>query len=194
MEALAERASFPTGAWGKVRSPSRPVAGSVSRASLALMHIITGDNYEAAIDAIRDILLMYETLTSDYGGFGHAADVYVRFDPLMFVDAETDETAFHVDMDLLRPGSAIAILCAFYDLWCEEQGLDAHPRTKRFQEALEAGRLRQFPDIETVLKAAIERDFMPLEDSWFDDEVAPIYRKYVLGHFAYLASRDRSAR
>jgi hypothetical protein len=175
------------------RAMSPPIADIVPGATLLAMHIITGDNYEAATDAVRDILLMYEEMASDYEGFGHAADVYVRFDPLMFVDAEIDGKAYYIDLDLLRSGSAVAILCAFYDLWCEEQGLANHPRTKRYQAALEAGRLRRFPDIESVIRAAIERDVMILEDCWFDEAVVPIYRKYVLALFARLAAVDRTA-
>lgn len=159
-----------------------------------MVHIITSDNYEAATDAVRDILLMYQEMASNYQGFGHAADIYVRFDPLMFVDARSDEQAYYTDLNLLRSGSAVAMLCAFYDVWCEEQGLDDHPRTKRYQDALEAGRFKLFPDIEAVIQTAIERDVMPLEDCWFEEAVVPIYRKYVLGLFARLATLDRSAR
>lgn len=157
------------------------------------MHLITNDNHEEALDAVRDVLLMYEEMASDYEGFGHAVDIYVRFDPLKFIDSETDGKAYYVDMDVLRSGSAVAILCAFYDLWCEEQSLSNHPLTTRYQDALEAGRLRQFSDIEEVIRAAIARNAMPLEDSWFDEAVAPIYRKYVIGLFARLAACDRSA-
>lgn len=170
----------------------RPIAEITKPTTLPAMHLITSDNYEEALDAVRDVLLMYEEMASDYEGFGHASDVYVRFDPLKFIDAETDEKAYYVNVDLLQSGSAVAILCAFYDLWCEEQGLSNHPLTKHYQDALESGRLRQFPDIEEVIRAAIARDVMPLEDGWFDEAVLPIYRKYVLGLFARLASSDRA--
>ena len=156
------------------------------------MHLITSGNYQEAQDAVRDILLMYADMASGYAGFGHASDVYVRFDPLKFIDAESDEKAYYVDVELLRSGSAVAILCAFYDLWCEEQPLAEHPRTKRYQDALEIGRLRQFPDIEAVIRAGIARNVMPLEDDWFDEAVRPIYRKHVLGQFGRLALADRS--
>jgi len=157
------------------------------------MHIIGIQNYQKAEDAVRDILMMYVDLADATAGFGHNADVYVRFDPLKFVDAEADDGgSSYVDLELLRSGSAIAILCAFYDAWIEEQKLEGHPLTKRFQDAIEAGRLNRFPDIEGVILEAIRRNCAPIEDQWMDDAVRPIYRKYVIGYFARLARQDRS--
>lgn len=46
---------------------------------------ITSQNYGEAEDAIRDILMMYVDMATSYGGFGHATDVYIRFEPLRFV-------------------------------------------------------------------------------------------------------------
>ncbi|HEV2079043.1 MAG TPA: hypothetical protein VGR19_03975, partial [Allosphingosinicella sp.] len=83
-------------------------------------------------------------------------------------------------------------MCAFYNLWTEEQELGGHPLTKRFQAAVDEGRLSRFPDIEGVIAEAIRRNCAPIEDLWIEDAVAPIYRKYVLGFFARLAQQDRS--
>ncbi len=139
--------------------------------------------------------MTYVDLAHATAGFGHNADVYVRFDPLKFVDAEADDPGTHyVDLELLRSGSAVAILCAFYNIWTEEQELDGHPLTMRFQAAVDEGRLSRFPDIEGVIVEAIRRNGAPIEDLWIEDAVAPIYRKYVLSLFARLAERDRSTR
>lgn len=126
------------------------------------------------------------------GGFGHASDCYVRFDRLKYVDAKDDGNAFYVDLDLLRAGSAIAILCFFYDLWCEEQRLSG-PHTKQYEEAIMLDRLKAFSDIEDVLKEAVRREFVALEDDWLETAVAPIYRKYVQAYFKALGNRDRSS-
>ena len=154
------------------------------------MHVITSENYGEALDAVRDILVTYVAMVDDYCGFGHASDFGVRFDPLRFLDAETDAKAYYVDLDLLRAGAAIAILCTFYDLWCEEQHLRGHPRSERYEAALNGGRLQRFPDIEAVVREAIKRNSMPLDDPWFEDAVKPIYRKYVLGYFQRLIASD----
>jgi hypothetical protein len=69
------------------------------------MHLITSDNYEEALDAVRDILIMYAEMAYAYEAFGHASGVYARFDALKFIDAETDGKAYYVDMDLLRTTS-----------------------------------------------------------------------------------------
>jgi hypothetical protein len=157
------------------------------------MHVIGKHNSEEAGDAIRDILMMYVDLAEATAGFGHNADVYVRFDPIKFVDAEVEEDGYyHVDLELLRSGSAIAILCALYNAWTEEQKLEGHPLTKRFKAAVDAGRFCRFPDIEGVILEAIRRDCAPIEDQWLDDAVRPIYQKYVIGYFARLARQDRS--
>lgn len=113
------------------------------------MHIIDASNYHDAEDALRDILMTYVDLADHTGGFGHNADVYVRFNPLKFVDAQLDDDSYYyVDLELLQAGSAIAILCAFYNLWNEEQELNGHPLTRHFQTAVDEGRLSRFPDIE----------------------------------------------
>jgi hypothetical protein len=156
------------------------------------MHVIGDDNYPEAAEAIRDILMLYADLAGSTAGFGHAADVHVRFDPLKFVDAEAASGARHyVDLDLLREGSAIAILCVFYDLWCEDQPLSGHAASLRYEAALAEGRLHRFGDIEAVLRAAIERSPVAPDDPWFDAALAPIYRTYVRGYFARLAAADR---
>lgn len=155
------------------------------------MHVITKDNYKEASEAIRDILMMYVDMAEATSGFGHSCDVYVRFDRLKFLDAIDDSEAVYVDLDLLRAGSAIAVLCFFYDLWCEEHRLSGS-HTVRYEQAIKDGRLRSFPDIEAVVRDAIGRNYIPLDDNWFDEAVAPIYRKYVLGYFQSLAKQDRA--
>lgn len=158
------------------------------------MHIINRENYVEANDAVRDILMMYVDMASSYAGFGHASDTYIRFDPLRFVDAIVADDGYHyVDLDLLRSGSAIAVLCAFYDLWCEEQPVADHLRTSVYQAAIEAGRFARFPDVEAVIREAIARNVMALDDPWFDEAVTPIYRKYVIALFGELSRSDRSS-
>lgn len=160
--------------------------------TLACMHVIGGENYLEAAEAIRDILMLYVDLTDTTAGFGHNADVHIRFDPIKFVDAEVKTDGYYyVDLDLLRAGSAIAIVCVFYDLWSEEQPLSGNSMSARYEIALSNGRLARFPDIETVLREAIARNQMPLDDPWFERALIPIYRKYVLEFFARLASTDR---
>ena len=156
------------------------------------MHLITSKNYLEAAEAIRDILMMYVGMADDYGGFGHASDVCIRFDPLRFIDAETDDKAYYVDLNLLRSGSAVAILCAYYDLWAEEDRVYGHLGNERYQAALDGGRFSAFPDIEAVIREALSRGEMAADDPWFDEAATPIYRKYVRGFFRRLASADRS--
>jgi len=158
------------------------------------MHFIDEENYREAEDAIRDILMFYVELAAGSAGFGHNADVYIRFNPMKFIDVENADVNHHyVDIDLLRTGSAVALVCAFYNMWLEDQDLQDSPFSKSCQAAIDAGRFRAFPDIEEVLVGALGRNFIPIDDPWFDAAVAPIYRKYVLGFFGRLASLDRAA-
>jgi len=155
------------------------------------MHVITKENYKDASEAIRDVLMMYVDMAEATSGFGHSCDVYVRFDRLKFLDAQDDGEAVYVDLDLLRAGSAIAVLGFLYDLWSEEHRLSGS-HTARYEQAIRDGRLSSFPDIEVVVREAISRDYILLADNWFDEAVAPIYRKYVLGYFQSLAQQDRA--
>jgi hypothetical protein len=159
------------------------------------MHVVSSQNYPEALDAVRDILMLYVDLADNTRGFGHAADTYIRFDRLKFVDAQVEQDGYYyVDLDLLRAGSAIAIVCVFYDLWSEEQSLSGNLRSERYEVAVTGGRLSHFPDIEAVLRDAIARKYMFLDDPWFEQVLTPIYRKYVLGFFARLAQADRPER
>jgi hypothetical protein len=152
------------------------------------MHVVTAENYEEAQDAIRDILMMYVDMAESYQGFGHAVDVFIRFNPLKFVDCEQDggDYAGLVDLDLLRTGSAIAILSGLYDLWSEVDAIE----DEAVGRAIEAGKLKFVPDVEAVASKALRCGPMKPEDAWFDDAVAPIYRCHVLGYFSRLASLD----
>jgi hypothetical protein len=152
---------------------------------MSKVHIITRDNYGEAVDAIRDILLLYVEMAESYHGFGHAADVNVRFDPLKFVDAQLemyDGYAPLIDINFLRAGSAMVILSALYDDWCEFEAV-----SDRFREAVLNGRLGFTPDIESVAKEAFGRKEIALEDPWFDEAVRPIYERYVTAYFEQLA-------
>ena len=162
---------------------------------LGAMHTVTAENYQEALEATRDILMMFVDMAEGSSGFSHAVDVAIRFDPLKFVDAELADDVVWVDIDLLRSGSAVAILAYFYDMWCEFEAVDVpHPvvNDNRYKEAVESGRLHYSPDIESVAREALKRNEMTLEDPWFDEVVQPIYRKHVLGYFRRLSEMDRS--
>lgn len=153
-------------------------------------HTITSENYSEALDAIRDILLLYVDMAESYSGFGHATNINVRFDPLKYVDAELITPAGYaplVDMNLLRTGSAVAILCSLYDEWCEFEAVVGGG----FKEAIQLGRLRFIPDIERAAKEALQRADMRLEDPWFDEAVEPIYQRHVVGYFEALSKMHR---
>jgi len=170
----------------------RPVADIYGVAYHVLMHVVGSQNYPEALDAIRDILMLYVDLADSTQGFGHNADTYVRFDRLKFVDAQVESDGYHyVDLELLRAGSAIAIVCVFYDLWCEDQPLSGHPASERYEVAIAGGRLSHFPDIEAVLRDALNRKYLAIDDPWFEHALNPIYRKYVCGFFERLAQGDR---
>jgi hypothetical protein len=151
------------------------------------MHTITHDNYAEANEAIRDILMMYVDMTA-YNGFGHGNTVHIRFDRLKFIDAVSDDKAYYVDMDLLNAGSAVAFISDLYDRHVEGEIVVA---TDEEAVALETRRLSAFPDIEAVAKEALRRRNILLDDSWFDDALQPIYRKYVLAFFKQLSECDR---
>lgn len=155
------------------------------------MHTVTLENHEEAQEATRDILKMFVDMAESYSGFGHLVDIALRFDPLKFVDAEVAPEVAWVDIDLLRSGSAVAVLASLYDLWCEFEAVDVPHRGSRQKQAIEAGRLHHFPDIEAVAREALRRNRMPLEDPWFEEVVQPIYRKHVLGYFRRLSELDR---
>lgn len=156
---------------------------------LSLMHVITCDNSDEAEDAVRDILRMYVEMAQNGRGFFHNSDVFIRFDPLKFIDAVPDDRPYHYcDLDLLRAGCAIAILCDLYNDWDMGESAAGSP----YRAAVEGGKLAAFPDIESVARQGLLLDSGPELDRWLEPALAPIYRKYVLGYFSRLAVSDRS--
>ena len=49
------------------------------------------------------------------------------------------------------------------------------------------------PDIEGVIRAALQRRAMPLDDPWCDEALRPIHRRHVVGYLRRLAGRDEAA-
>jgi hypothetical protein len=155
-------------------------------------HLINRENQKDAIDAVREILLLYVDMAESYSGFGHASDANVTFDPLKYVDAELENPPGYsplVDMDFLRNGSAILILCSLYDEWCEQAAVYA----PRYKQAIEGGRLHLTPDVEAVAREALRRGQIRLVDPWFDEAVGPIYHRYVVEYFERLSRMHRRA-
>lgn len=155
------------------------------------MHLITRDNYSEADDAVRDILMMYVELARDQF-FIHNVDVHIRFDPLKFVDAKPDTTSvYYVNLDLLRTGSALAIVALFHTYWSEEQGVYAGSRTGEFKRAILGGRLSNFPDIEGVLLEFLKGEHADLLDPWFDEVTIALVKAHVNPFFEGLAPEKK---
>ena len=90
-------------------------------------------------------------------------------------------------MELLRTGSAIALLCILVTNWEEmdEPGplyLQPHHR-----EAVEQGRLRHTPDVEALIHSVLERDEVDPNEPWLREGLEAILRTHVRGFFRQLA-------
>jgi len=154
------------------------------------MHVINEDNHLEANQALRDILFLYTDLAESYDGFGHGIDTG-SFDPYRFLDADTDGYVSPDQLGLLRQGSAVALLCGFYDFWNEAERVNvAHPWVDRLRTALEQGRFRYCPDIGDIIHEAFERDLRD-DDPWLHEAVSPIYDKYIREYFSRLGAGRR---
>lgn len=150
------------------------------------MHIITLENCEEFNQACRDVLLMFAGIAEE-GGRLTDANMWVRFDPLRFIDVVDDGDLIYGNLDLVRRGSALAILCDFYDRWEEDRPL-ADPITIPFIAAIQEGRLSAYRDIAEIVTEALEREKAGTLSPWLNQAVRPIYRRYVQSYFASLAS------
>lgn len=153
------------------------------------MRTLTLHDYREASQALRDILFLYVEMAESYAGFGHAVD-RGTFDPYQYLDAEADpsfKSSFSVDIDVLRQGAVIAILCRLYDIWCDVEDLN-DASTSAIRVALAHGRFWRFPEVDQLLTEAFERN-PPFEDPWLDETLKPIYRTYVAEYFSTLGSR-----
>lgn len=158
------------------------------------MHVLNQENFQRATDAVRDILVMYVNLAEE-GRILHNADWAIRFDPLLYVDAVQDsERSYYVDMDLLRTGSALAMVARYFSAWSEEQGVHAGKDTELYAAAVAAGRLAHLPAIEAVLVEHLSGRHAAPVDPWFDEVTPSLCETYVQSYFRRLASGDRSGR
>jgi len=150
------------------------------------MHVVNQENFLEAVDAVRDILLMYVNLAGD-GRIIHNADWPIRFDPLVYVDAVQDNArTCYVDMDLLRAGSALAMVARYFSAWSEEQGVHAWTDTERYAAAVAGGRLAHLPEIEGVLVEHLSGRHAAPEDPWFDQVTTALCETFVRGYFRRL--------
>ncbi len=147
---------------------------------------ITGDNYQLAYDAIRDILFMYVDMAESYKGFGHNIDTGC-FSPLEFVDApiyEPKDSTFGIDISLLQSGSAIALLCDLSDVWDEFGTLDvtSHSSILKTKGAYEIGRFSHLSQIQQAFSLGFG-----LDEEAFREQLSVVYRTYVCSYFSDLA-------
>ena len=144
--------------------------------------IIDNDTYNEATDAIRDILLLYIELANE-GRFMHNLDWSIRFDCLRFVDAEATPGSCWCDMELLRTGSSIALLCILVNCWEEMDEPGLLHLQPRHREAVEQGRLRHVPAVEAVVQTVLERGTIDLDKQWLRDDLEAIRPTHVIGFF-----------
>lgn len=146
-----------------------------------MKYTITDENYLEANAAMRDILFMYRDLIESYHGFGHGIDTGT-FSSFDFVDTELlEEPSYSLDMDmnLLRQGSAVALLCGLSDFWDESEGDIAGLGKwgEELRDLLKDGRLDHLPLAKEAVEAGLES-----EDN-LRALLPGVYREYVVGYF-----------
>ncbi len=127
---------------------------------------------------------------AEEGGRLTDANIWIRFEPLKFIDVADDGKYNYGNLELVRAGSAISILCDFYDRWEEERPLLDHITTP-FVAAIREGRLTPYMDIGDTIIEALEREEANTLWPWFNHAVCPIYQKYIKSFFAKLATVDQ---
>lgn len=147
---------------------------------------VTWHNTGETHAAIRDILFMYVEM-AESGGLFHNIDMG-RFDALRFVDVELNVGPHYappVDLDLLRMGSAIKLLCWLNDCWVEHDTIEL-PENDFLKKAVRDGKLFHLPDIEALLVETFSRSSSELE-GWLDEQLRLVYERHVLAYFARLS-------
>ena len=148
---------------------------------------INEHNYQVANEAIKNILYMYVDLIESYSGFGHGIETG-DFDPysyLSLIDTTINEPegyTFGINANLLKTGSAIALLCMLSDSWDEFETCNSdwdilNDTKKAFIE----NRFKHMPDIHQ----AFELGFGESEDE-FRKQLRIVYENHVVEYFKYL--------
>ncbi len=148
--------------------------------------IINNDTVDEARNAISEIVMLYVEL-ADEGRFMHNIDAEGRLDCLRFVDAEADPKSYWCDMELLRTGSAIALLCILVTNWEEMDKPGPLYLQPEYRAAVEQGRLRHTPDVEVLIRSVLDRDEIDVNEPWLREGLASILRTHVRGFFRRLA-------
>jgi hypothetical protein len=149
------------------------------------MHIITWENVEEFNQAWRDVLMMFADIAEE-GGRLSDANFWIRFDPLKFVDVIDDGQGTYGNLELVRTGAALSILCDFYDRFEEERPL-LDDVTSPFVTAIHEGKLSSYADIGNIVIEALAREKANTLSPWFNKSVYPVYQKYVQSYFTRLS-------
>lgn len=135
-------------------------------------------------DAIRHILFMYRDMAESYDGFGHNIDTGLgRFDAPAILDLPDDADLPSSELELLRTGAAIALLCDLSDAWDEEgDASGTHLRLITARLVLQSGGFGQYPEIAKAFELGFGKD-----ETAFRQQLSVVYARYVRGYFARLA-------
>lgn len=153
---------------------------------------ISSENYQIANDAVRDILFMYRDLIESYAGFGHGIDTGT-FDAVEFLKIDVREqpgSNLDLDIELIRTGAAISILCGLLDSWDEgvapSDWMGTTGLIGRSYIELSNGRFAFDDLIENAVRSAFD------DEQRFLATLRPVYEKHVIGYFKELVKRQES--
>ncbi len=90
-------------------------------------------------------------------------------------------------MELLRTGSAIALLCILVTRWEEMDRPGQLYLQPEYVEAVAQGRLHHTPDVEAPIRSVLERDEVDLDEPWLREGLDSVLRTHVRGFFRRLA-------
>ena len=149
--------------------------------------IIDSQDYEVGNKAMAAVLLLYYHLL-DEGGITNDQTVYVGslgFNGDEFLEVEIreeDGESLDIDVDLIRKGAIVYLLCELNDVIGElEDEFHQHPHTKKLLAALDRHQDQPIPEVSQILELVSVAE---LDYSRFNDALQSIYRKYVRGFFA----------
>jgi hypothetical protein len=135
--------------------------------------------------ATRDVLGMYWDMVTTYGGFGHSVDTgSLNFLRYIDLPIEQADPSILEELRLVQIGSAVGLLCQVDNSHLEHDTFPADfPYYKAIAEAIQSGRIKHLPEFDSALQAGLS------SFASFRAAAQPLYEKYVLGYFRFLAGQ-----
>jgi hypothetical protein len=147
--------------------------------------IIDKNNDSIGNTAMASVLLLYYHLLRERN-IAKNKTIYIDledFDGFSFLDINVDDDKLNIDVELIREGAVIYLLCDLNDMILEyKDNYLSQPLAKRIINEIENKTSKNVPEADEIVQLLSSGD-KQMDYSKYTILLSNIYNKYVLGRF-----------